>query len=149
MTNRPQAQQLQPLEIRHLQYAPLPWQTHPIDLASGSQGWGPFQGPWQPVDFASPAMAMGNGGIDITYNKGDNRLRLSPPYQVATVFRDNATSFVNNSSSGAFQPAGIGTAYPVGASTIMQGRTAKSVNPADSRLGGALKYLQTIFHKGR
>lgn len=146
---RQKAQQLQPLEIRHLTYSALPWQTHPIDIASGSQGWGPFKGPWTPLDFASPAMAMGNGGIDITYNSGDNRVRLSPPYQVATIYRDNATSFVNNrAGTGAFQPAGIGTAYAPGASTITQGRTARAVNPSDSRLGGALKYLQTIFHKG-
>lgn len=137
------ARPLQPMELRNLTYGALPWQTHPIDLASGSQGWGPFAGPWQPVDFASPAMSMGAGGIDITWNKGDNRIRVAPPYQVATYYRDNATSLVNNRGpQPVFQPSALG------ASTITQGAMAGNANPRSTRFGGAMKMLQTIFQKG-
>lgn len=82
-----------------LTYAPLPWQTHPIDTVTGSQGWGPFNGPYTPWNFPDPATFMAGGaGIDATWMSGDNRsvVDYSPPYDILTLQVDNSTSFVNN-----------------------------------------------------
>lgn len=76
-----------------LRYAPMPWETHPIDMAYGPQGWGPFHGPWTPQDFWSPYW-----GIDDTWLKGDNAIFFSPGYGNLTVYEDSSIDFVNNSS---------------------------------------------------
>jgi hypothetical protein len=78
---------------RNLYYEALPWETHPIDLAYGSQGWGPFHGPWTPEDFVSPFW-----GIDITWAAGDNATTFSPPWQITTLMEDPSTDYVANSS---------------------------------------------------
>lgn len=91
-----QVNQVQPgprLVERQLTYAPLPWDTHPIDTVTGSQGWGPFEGPWTPQDFISPFW-----GIDITWAAGDNATTYSPPYDILTLQEDPSLDFVSNSS---------------------------------------------------
>lgn len=80
-----------------LTYEPLPWNTHPIDLAFGSQGWGPMAGPYMPVDFqSSPDMAGGSFGLNITWFTGDNRTDYAPSYAVLTLMQDNSVDFVAN-----------------------------------------------------
>ena len=78
---------------RNLYYEPLPWETHPIDVAHGSQGWGPFDGPWTPQDFISPFW-----GIDITWAAGDNATTYTPPWALITLMEDPSTDYVANSS---------------------------------------------------
>jgi hypothetical protein len=107
----------QPHTLESLTYEPLPWSTHPIDIAHGSQGWGPMDGPYTPFDFASPAMAgMGGQGIDIYWTQGNNSIMYSPPWAVKTVFEDPSQALVNNSHHMAaiFQGS-------KGSSTIQQG----------------------------
>ncbi len=80
-----------------LTYDALPWRTHPIDIAYGPQGWGPFKGAWTPLDFQAPVTMMGGGsGINIHWTQGDNSIEVAPPYAVETVFPDRSGSFVNN-----------------------------------------------------
>jgi len=83
-----------PIEVlRPLTYAPMAWETHPIDLAYGSQGWGPFHGPWTPEDFMSPFW-----GIDATWMQGDNAIWYAPGYANFTVFEDPSIDFAANHS---------------------------------------------------
>ena len=88
----PFAPQEQPV-YRNLQYGPLPWLTHPIDVVQQQQGWGPLDGPWQHVDFLNPAAP-----IDITYASGSpyDARDFSPPYQITTLFDDPSENRVNN-----------------------------------------------------
>lgn len=80
-------------ELKPLRFAAMPWETHPIDMAYGPQGWGPFHGPWTPQDFISPYW-----GIDATWLKGDNAIFFSPGYGNLTVYEDSSIDFVANSS---------------------------------------------------
>lgn len=86
--------------LRELEYAPLPWQTHPIDTApSQSQGWGPFHGPYSPWDFDSAKDVMTGGwGLDITWDLGDNAVTYAPPYAVTTLMQDRSVDLVSNQS---------------------------------------------------
>lgn len=87
----------QPLRLVNLSYAPLPWQTHPIDTTPDApQGWGPFDGPWSPFDFPDLTTSMFGDGIDITYAQADNNVAVGVP-GVLGLFLDNSTSLVNNS----------------------------------------------------
>lgn len=85
--------------LRDLTYAPLELQTHPIDLAYGSQGWGPMDGPYTPFNFPSPVTALFGDGINITWMTGDNAAQQyqPPPWATFTVFPDPSMSLVNNS----------------------------------------------------
>lgn len=95
----PYAQTGEELVLRHLEYESMPWQTHPIDIAHGSQGWGPFPGPWSPCDFESAKDVMTGGfGLDITYDAGDNRTDYAPPYSVYTIMQDKSLDLVNNTN---------------------------------------------------
>lgn len=89
-----------PEQVMKLTYEPLPWQTHPIDIAKGSQGWGPMNGPYTPFNFPDLVSNMGDGGINITWLQGEaeaNKIRHGPGYSdLGSIFTDNATSFVNN-----------------------------------------------------
>jgi hypothetical protein len=77
--------------LRQITYAPFPWETHPIDtVPTQQQGWGPFWGPWQQVDFADPQAA-----IDLGYS-GSNAVTYGPGYADITIFKDPSTSLVNN-----------------------------------------------------
>jgi hypothetical protein len=77
-----------------LTYSPLPWNTHPIDISNGPNGWGPFHGPWTPQDFWSPYW-----GIDATWLHGDNAIFFSPGYGNLTVYEDSSIDFVANTSA--------------------------------------------------
>lgn len=80
--------------VRQLEFAPLPWETHPIDLYQGPQGWGPFNGAWTPWDWMDPA-----DDIAYTYGHGEtNEWQFAPPYQTLTLFDDSSLDFVNNTS---------------------------------------------------
>lgn len=80
--------------LRDLHFAPLPYQTHPIDLYDGPQGWGPFYGPWTPWDFRDPAAS-----IAYTYGHGEsNDWQFAPPYDVITVFADPSLNWAGNTS---------------------------------------------------
>ena len=82
-----------PEVLRQLTYAPMAWETHPIDNAYGPNGWGPFHGPWTPQDFWSPFW-----GIDATWMSGDNAIWFSPGYGNLTVYEDSSLDFVANHS---------------------------------------------------
>ena len=91
---------LQAHNVESLNYESLPFNTHPIDIAHGSQGWGPMNGPYTPLDFMAPAMAgFGGQGINIYWTQGNNQAVTAPavPYGISTVFMDPATALVNNS----------------------------------------------------
>lgn len=80
--------------LRNLTFAPLPWQTHPIDLYDGPQGWGPFTGPWTPWDWHDPADA-----IAYTYGHGEsNEWQFAPDYDIITVFGDPSLDWAWNTS---------------------------------------------------
>lgn len=129
---------------RELVYYPFDWQTHPIDCVQQSQGWGPMAGPYTPFNFPSVAMSMGNGGIDITYNAGDNQNRYGVPFATMTIFADRSTALVNNRQSApmsnisAFAPIGAG-----GGSTIVQG--TPSIVPAKRTPASALAGLRKML----
>lgn len=76
--------------LRSLTYSSFPWNTHPIDTRVEQQGWGPFNGPWQTVDFADPAAS-----IDLGYT-GSNKTNYAPGYAGITVFKDPSESLVAN-----------------------------------------------------
>ncbi len=85
--------------LDQLTYAPLPWQTHPIDTNTGSQGWGPMAGPYTPYNFdAAKDTQSGGSGINITWFQGDNESTVAQPpnYAVLTLMADKSLSFVNN-----------------------------------------------------
>jgi hypothetical protein len=83
--------------LKKLRYAPLPWDTHPIDTAPDQpQGWGPFNGPYSPWDFIDPATFMGMSGINIGYNTDVYQTDHAPGYHDITVFEDRSTASVNN-----------------------------------------------------
>jgi hypothetical protein len=79
--------------LRPLQYQSIQWETHPIDIAIGPNGWGPFHGPWTPQDFISPYW-----GIDATWMHGDNAIYFAPGYANLTVYEDPSIDFVANNS---------------------------------------------------
>jgi hypothetical protein len=93
----PRRSDAEPTErMEHLTYAPLPWETHPIDTVTGIQGWGPFQGPYTPFNFPELVTGMAQGGIDITWNQGNNNTAIAPGYAVGTIQMDNSLALVNN-----------------------------------------------------
>lgn len=81
-----------PTQLRQVAYHPLPFLTHPIDTVTGRQGWGPFAGPWQPVQFADPTQ-----NISVAYS-GSNTWRYGPGYDNTTLFEDRSLASTNNSS---------------------------------------------------
>ena len=87
---------------KKLRFAPLDWQTHPIDTAPDQpQGWGPFDGPYTPKDYIDPVSFMGMSGINIGYTDDAYRIDHGPGYHDITVFPDRSTSSVNNVLTGA------------------------------------------------
>ena len=105
--------------LLQLTYAPLPYETHPIDLAYGSQGWGPFHGPWTPSSFASPFW-----GIDPTWNAGDNDVTYAPAYHTMTVFEDPSVDFVANHGLLSTLKNDLAALLGRGSSTISNGSQA-------------------------
>jgi hypothetical protein len=86
-------------QLKSLTYAPLPYETHPIDTTpSQQQGWGPFHGPYTPWDFESAIESQAPGGIDIFWTQGDNVgvVDYAPPYAVLTIMQDKSLDLVNN-----------------------------------------------------
>lgn len=80
--------------IRRLTFAPLPYETHPIDTYEGPQGWGPFNGAWTPWDWMDPA-----DEISDVYGSGEsNEWMFGPSYDLLTLFGDDSLDFVNNTS---------------------------------------------------
>lgn len=80
--------------VRKLTFAPLPYETHPIDTYEGPQGWGPFNGAWTPWDWMDPA-----DDISDHYGSGEsNEWQFAPPYDMLTLFGDDSLDFVNNTS---------------------------------------------------
>lgn len=131
-------------QLRQLTYAPLPWETHPIDLAYGSQGWGPMMGPWQPSDFVSQA-----AGIDITYASGDNNeVRApAPGYGTLTLFHDDSLNRVHNSSllaTLAQAASGASDRLRSGAATISNGRSQQDATDGTGASLGRLRSLLGI-----
>ena len=80
--------------LRPLTFAPLPYDTHPIDTYQGPQGWGPFYGPWTPWDFRDPAAS-----VSYEYGNGEsNDWQFAPDYDVYTVFADHSLDLAWNTS---------------------------------------------------
>lgn len=122
-------------EIVPLTFASLPYASHPIDIAYGSQGWGPFAGQWTPLDFASAKDAQVIGGIDITWLQGDNRsvVSFSPSYDVLTLMQDKSLDLVNN---------------PGNAQALQNSQQSQTnVNSSTVTNGGLLSGLRSIFGK--
>lgn len=130
-------------QLLPLTYEALPWRTHAIDIAHGPQGWGPFRGPWTPLDFQTPATMLGGGsGINQYWTQGDNSLDHAPGYAVETVFPDRSGSLVNNvlaKLTGSENGVDDGKSY---SSTISNGTitgtgtSASFMNRLRSALGG-------------
>ena len=122
-------------------YAPLPWQSHPIDTVQGPQGWGAFNGPWTPRDFlSSTAMASGGSGISSSWIQGDNTVFTAPPYQTMTVFPDRSGGFVNNQLQQALGSVNGQTDGKIYSSTMSNGTSNAVASSATflSRLRSAL-----------
>lgn len=111
-----------PMVLQDLTYAPLPWDTHPIDLAPNQpQGWGPFSGPWMPFDFPDVSQTRA-GGIDPYWTQGDNVavVDYGPGYNELTLFDDHSNDWVANSSFGAVLAEAAEAVHEATASTISQ-----------------------------
>lgn len=81
--------------LRNLEFSSFPWQTHPIDMYHGPQGWGPFYGPWTPWDWHDPA-----AHISDRYGSGEsNEWQFAPPYEIATLFADPSLRWAYNTSA--------------------------------------------------
>ena len=80
-----------------LTYAPLPYDTHPIDTTpSQQQGYGPFTGPYTPLDFRDVAGSIGLSGISNGYNLAVfNLADHGPGYHDITLFSDPSLDRVN------------------------------------------------------
>ena len=80
--------------LRALTFGSLPYDTHPIDTYDGPQGFGPFWGPWTPIDFADPAAS-----VAYMYGHGEsNDWEFAPDYDIITVFSDHSLDFAWNTS---------------------------------------------------
>lgn len=105
-----------PLVVQPLTYQALDWATHPIDLApSQPHGWGPFSGPWQPVDFRDPSRMISTAWT------GDNDLAdFGPGYDELTLFHDGSLDSVDNRSFLSVLQDAAEAVHQATASTISQ-----------------------------
>lgn len=78
---------------KRLEYQSLPYITHPIDIVIGHQGWGPFNGPWSPIDFFDPA-----ADISIGYGAASNAWQFTPRYTYS-IFGDPSLDYVDNAAA--------------------------------------------------
>ena len=80
-----------------LRYESLPYQSHPIDVAIGPQGWGPFSGPYTPKDYVTSQQGVGGmSGVSQGYNAEIFYTDHAPGYHDVTVFSDPSLARVNN-----------------------------------------------------
>lgn len=117
--------------LKQLTYAPLPLETHPIDIAYGPQGWGPFDGPWTPEDFWSPYW-----GINATWMSGDNATLIAPGYDIISLFDDPSIDFAANHSFLAELQRDAGRAVNYG-NTIANGVTLDAGTVSASSQAGS------------
>lgn len=103
-----------PTELRQVAYTSFPLLTHPIDMVTGKQGWGPFAGSWQPVQFIDPAQ-----NISAAYS-GSNTWLYGPGYQNITLLDDPSESRADNSSLWSVIKGALGQAQSGSSSTIAQ-----------------------------
>jgi len=84
-------------ENKSVEYGSLPYNDHPIDTATQWQGFGPFEGAYNPWQFESAKDIVAPGGIDIYWTQGDNKAvnSVAPSY-VLTLMRDNSLDYANN-----------------------------------------------------
>ncbi len=122
--------------LKNLTFEALPWDTHPIDIAHGSQGWGPFMGPWTPFDFFDPA-----DNIDCTWLKGDNRTDYGPGYQDLTLFLDPSIGRVNNYSFMATVNEALAAQGGGYSNTIANGYQSPQAAPQISRMDKLRKLI--------
>lgn len=132
--------------MRKTTYAPLPWETHPIDTVVGPQGWGPFEGPYSPKDYLPQGNCAGISGLDIGYNKDPFLPDHGPGYSEVTIFTDRSTDLVNGVLTNA-QNNGAQHANPAYSSTISNAiARSKDLSgaaaTAASIKSAVLKYLQ-------
>lgn len=84
-------------QLDHIEYGSLPYATHPIDTVTGYQGFGPFDGPYTPWDFADSQDIAAPGGVNVYWTtQGDNRTDYAPPYAVITAMQDRSLDFASN-----------------------------------------------------
>ncbi len=126
-----------------LRYESLPWETHPIDIAIGPQGWGPFDGPYTPKDYiTSQQAAAGMSGLNIGYNDAVFHTDHAPGYHDITIFPDRAQDSVNNilvQAQNEQYPAA-----PAYSSTIANALTRVNELGPGGRTGGAGELLQRL-----
>ena len=85
------------MEWKPVQFQSMPWETHPIDIVIGPQGWGPFWGPYTPRDYISgPQSVAGMSGISTGYNADPLIIDHGPGYHDITIFPDRSLDNVNN-----------------------------------------------------
>lgn len=83
--------------LERIEYAPLPYNTHPIDTVTGYQGFGPFDGPYTPWNFPDSQDIAAPGGVNIYWTEqGSNKVDFAPPYAVLTAMTDRSIEFANN-----------------------------------------------------
>lgn len=126
-----------------VRYRSLPYNDHPIDLATQWQGFGPFDGAYNPWQFESAKDIVAPGGIDIFWTQGDNRAVVSvAPSYVLTVMRDNSLDFANNPGLSAVMMQNAMASSP-NTSTVSNAPriSATGVNPATSNKHG---YFSTL-----
>jgi hypothetical protein len=74
----------------------LPWNTHPIDIVHGPQGWGPFAGPWSPQDYVPAVCSVGGqSGVSNHWCEDAYTPTMAPGYADITVFTDRSQDLVN------------------------------------------------------
>ena len=131
-----------------LTYRPWDVQSHPIDLAEGPQGWGPFDGPYSPKDYLDPTAYMGMSGINIGYNTLPYVTDHGPGYHDITIFPDRSTASVNNVL---VQAVNAETTRPVSYSSTIANtlsRSAERKGVATSGVGDLMNRLRTAVQGG-
>lgn len=84
-------------QTHRIEYGSLPYTTHPIDLVTGYQGFGPFAGPYTPWDFEDSQEIAAPGGVNIHWTtQGDNAVTYAPPLAVLTAMNDRSLDLASN-----------------------------------------------------
>lgn len=123
-----------PTQLEQVAYGSLPFYTHPIDTVTGRQGWGPFAGAWQPVQFIDPAQ-----NISVAWT-GTVKDRFGPGYDNTTLFEDRSLSSADNTSMWAALRDLLGQAQRGSSSTASQ---SAQVSASSNRLRALLGLERT------
>jgi hypothetical protein len=130
---------------KKLTYRSWDVQSHPIDLAEGPQGWGPFDGPYTPKDYLDPVAFMGMSGISVGYNVEALTVDHGPGYHDITIFPDRSTESVNNALVKAINNETVGSSPSTSYTSTISNSMARvrETTGGASKVGDLLTRLKT------